>query len=629
MIREKILNFFLSRYSDSSFIVRQKVSLLIWFHIILLPVAVLYVIINIFRNNPRELAGIFALDFGFIIALSAGLILIKKQKFNAATVLDIAVVTLLTIGGHFIKSSVQIETGYNGFAVLMYGVLVFTVLFSSRRVQSLVFVIFFILTFSFHFFSLKYTAPSVHINLFSATLNNILILIVIFILSYNNRIITDRALKLAQHELEINTELSRSLEQKVEERTSKLAEEREILDAKNRELEDIKNTLLNKNNELETAKQSAEDANNAKNRFLATLSHELRTPLNGIIGISDLMLERNISRENMHTLQMIKQSGENLFFIIQDLLDFTTIENNQISIKNGFFSIDDLIEHITVGLKDQIKNKNLLFTVKVTPDNAVVYSDKTRMAQIIINLVTNSIKYTRSGSINLSVNINHNIRITVDDTGIGIDSDKIDTIFDAFTRIESDYVKSQTGLGLGLSIVNQIVKMMNGSIRVVSKPGEGSTFTIEIPLEKNSAETDRIESSKVNDYSIIQGKKILIVEDNAINRFYFNTVLKKSGAEVDEALNGREALRLNDTFKYDIILMDLNMPDFDGLLLTRIIRGTDNPNSKTLITALSAHAYRDHIQMCIDAGMNDFISKPVEREQFLSTISSLLKSAVN
>ncbi len=418
------------------------------------------------------------------------------------------------------------------------------------------------------------------------------------------------------------------LEQKVIERTEKLAEEREELDRRNFELEETKSSLMQKNSELQIAKHIAEEANKSKDRFLATLSHELRTPLNGILGISSLMLERNLKDEDIHTVQMIKQSGENLFFLIQDLLDFTTIENNQISIKNSFFSLGDLMDNISIGIKDQVENKNLTFIKKAVPENAIVFSDKTRISQIIINLVTNSIKYTRRGSIELIVSVDNKLTIKVTDTGIGIEKNKINTIFEAFTRIENDYVKNQSGLGLGLSIVSQIIRMMNGTINVESQPEKGSIFTVELPLEKISEQENRVESAKESDHTIIINKKILVVEDNAINRFYFNSILSRAGALVDEAINGENALFQVDTVKYDIILMDLNMPDFDGLFLTRIIRNTHNMNVKTPISALSAHAYKDHIKHCLEAGMNDFISKPVEREQFLNAVSSLLKSVI-
>lgn len=626
MIHDKILDYFLSEYEGSSFVTRQKVSLLVWTHIVLLPIAVLYLVINLLRDYPPELSGIYTIDIFFIISIIAGLIFIKKGKFTLAVSVDIGVFTLLTIGGHFVKLADQINTGFNDFAVLMYGVMVFTALFSDRRLQRFVFLVFMILTLSFHFYSQSLVLPSVCFSLLSGTLNNIIVIIAVFTLSYHNSAITERALSLAQHELDINAELNRSLEQKVRERTEKIQEEREVLDFKNRELEEIKNTLLLKNNELETARINAEDANLAKNRFLATLSHELRTPLNGIIGISSLMLEKKLSDEDIYTLQMIKQSGENLFFIIQDLLDFTIIENNQITIKKSFFNIDDLVNHIVAGLADQIKNKDLHLIKKVNSERAVVFSDKTRITQIILNLLTNSIKYTLNGSIDLTVAADDKLTISVRDTGIGIERNKINSIFEAFTRIESDYVRSQSGLGLGLPIVSQIVSMMNGSINVESEPGSGSTFTVIIPLDEAVEDKDEIESAESLDYSIIRDKRILIVDDNAINRFYFMSILKKAGAAVDEALNGKEALFHADSVRYDVILMDLNMPDFDGFLLTQIIRSSHNPNNRTLIAALSAHAYRDHIKMCREAGMDDFIAKPVEREYFLSMICSLLKS---
>ncbi|PKL15433.1 MAG: hypothetical protein CVV49_21260, partial [Spirochaetae bacterium HGW-Spirochaetae-5] len=463
MIHNNILKYFLTAYTDSTFIIRQKVSLLIWTHIILLPVMILYLFINIFRNPPRELAGILIIDSAFIISLSIGLVLIKKGKFEIASAIDIIIVTILTIGGFLVKRFIQVETGYNSFAVLSYGCMVFTALFSSRRIQSIVSLIFIVLTVSLYFYSINASDPAVHFNLLSSTLNNVIAIIIVFSLLYNNTAITDSALELAQKELEINTELNRSLEQKVNKRTLKLAEEREILNSRNMELEEVKSALIRKNSELEAARRNAEEANMAKSRFLATLSHELRTPLNGIIGISGLMMEKEFPAEDIHTLQMIKHSGENLFFIIQDLLDFTTIENNQISIKNSFFNIDELLEHIIPGFKDQIENKNLTLTTKVTPEKSIIFSDKTRIAQIIVNLISNSVKYTRTGGIELNISIDNDIIIRVSDTGIGIDKKEIDSIFEAFTRIDSEYVKSQTGLGLGLSIVSQIINMMNGS----------------------------------------------------------------------------------------------------------------------------------------------------------------------
>lgn len=624
MISNIILAFFLSEYRDSSFIERQKVTLMIWIYIILVPVSITYLAIHIYLH---EMPQIILIDSTFAAFLLSGLILIKKGKFYFATIEGVIVVTLLAIWGIYSKRSVQIETGYNSFTVLLYGVMVFSALFNSLRVQIIVFITFLSLTSALYYYSTNLAAPGIRLYHLSNTLWIIFVMILVFTLLFRNKIFTDKALELAKHELDINTELTNSLEKKVLDRTEKLAQEREALGAKNRELEIIKNTLIMKNEELKNAKQCAENANEAKNRFLATLSHELRTPLNGIIGISELMLEMKPSAEDTHTLQMIKQSGQNLFFIIQDLLDYTAIENNQISIKNAFFNINDLMEQITLVIKDQIKNKNLSFIQKITPDNAVVYSDRTRISQIIMNLVSNSIKYTREGSIELSLIIGSStLTIQVKDTGIGIEKDKIDTIFKVFTRVDNDYVKSQSGLGLGLSIVYQIITMMNGTIDVESSPSRGSLFTVKLPLEKPSEIEDKTKSAETGDYSIIQNKKILIVEDDVINLFYFTKILKKAGALVDGVINGQEALNQINSFKYDVILIDLNIPDFDGMQLARIIRNTDNPNRTVLISALSAHPFRDYINMCTEAGMNDFISKPIEMEQFLSSISALLKS---
>ena len=224
MIKGMIRNYFLERYAGSSFVIRQKAAVLLWSHLILLPVMVLYFIINILRNNPRELTGIFIIDLIFIVTLICGVVLIRKGNYRAVVTVSIAVVTILTIMGNLVKVPVQIETRANSFSVLMLAVIVYAAMFGTRRVLAIVSIIFLALTISLYIFALNHAQPEVHFYLLSATLNNIIVIVMVFCLSYQNGIITDGALSITQQELEKNAELNQTLEQKVEERTAELKE---------------------------------------------------------------------------------------------------------------------------------------------------------------------------------------------------------------------------------------------------------------------------------------------------------------------------------------------------------------------------------------------------------------------
>ena len=222
MIKGAIRNYFLERYAGSSFVIRQKAAVLLWSHLILLPLMVIYFIINILRNNPRELLGIFIIAMAFIVTLICGIVLIRKGKYHAVVTFSIVVVTILAIMGNLVKMPVQIETGSNSLSVLMIAVIVYAAMFSTRRVLAFVSIIFLALTVSLYIFALAHAQPEVHFYLMSATLNHIIVVVMVFCLSYQNSLITDSALSITQQELEKNAELNQTLEQKVEERTAEL-----------------------------------------------------------------------------------------------------------------------------------------------------------------------------------------------------------------------------------------------------------------------------------------------------------------------------------------------------------------------------------------------------------------------
>ena len=229
MIQNRVKQIFLHKYQDSSFIIQQKANVLLWIQFVLIPVIISYIFINIFRNNPRELIGIIVIDCLFLFSMVSGVFLIKKGKYDLAVNLNILTVTLLTIGGHLVKRFVQIETGFNSFSVLMFTVIIYTAMFSRRRILSIVSLIFLVLTISLYIYAKKYSLPSMHFYLLSGTLNTVIAIIIAYCLSYYNGTITDRALEITQNELEKNTELTQTLERKVEERTIELTNSNERL----------------------------------------------------------------------------------------------------------------------------------------------------------------------------------------------------------------------------------------------------------------------------------------------------------------------------------------------------------------------------------------------------------------
>jgi len=229
MIQNRVKQIFLHKYQDSSFIIQQKANVLLWIQFVLIPVIISYIFINIFRNNPRELIGIIVIDCLFLFSMVSGVFLIKKGKYDLAVNLNILTVTLLTIGGHLVKRFVQIETGFNSFSVLMFTVIIYTAMFSRRRILSIVSLIFLVLTISLYIYAKKYSLPYMHFYLLSGTLNTVIAIIIAYCLSYYNGTITDRALEITQNELEKNTELTQTLERKVEERTIELTNSNERL----------------------------------------------------------------------------------------------------------------------------------------------------------------------------------------------------------------------------------------------------------------------------------------------------------------------------------------------------------------------------------------------------------------
>ncbi len=389
----------------------------------------------------------------------------------------------------------------------------------------------------------------------------------------------------------------------------------------------IKELVISKKEAIES-KIIAENANRMKNDFLANVSHELRTPLNGILGMTGLVLDTNLDDDQKAFLNMIVESGDHLFRIISDLLDFSQIETGNLTIKPALFNLSNLVKNTISVLKPAADKKNIKLVYTITPNVLYFYGDRVRIGQILINLITNSIKYSEKGTIKVSVIVKEKLEISIEDTGIGIPEDKIDTIFDSFVQIENTYTKTHEGVGLGLSIVKQLIQLLSGEINIESKLGTGTTFKVNLPVEATPKDARVIEDVLfLEKKNSLKGLRVIIAEDEAINRMYIKKFISKQGAIVTEAVNGQAVLDKCESGDFDLILMDMGMPEIDGIEATIRIREAEKLTNKYVyIIALTANAFPEDVKKCIDAGMDHFLSKPIKERELLSVIDETMST---
>jgi len=369
--------------------------------------------------------------------------------------------------------------------------------------------------------------------------------------------------------------------------------------------------------QLREAKKAAESASAAKSEFLSIMSHEIRTPLNAIAGISYLLLEDEHKPEQLENLSTLKISTESLLNLVNDLLDFSKIEAGKLALEKTTFSLFELMENTVKILSIKASNKGIELNLNYDSDLPIMFiGDPTRISQIITNLLSNALKFTNKGEVILTLKqietsgSKAKIQFSVKDTGIGLTRQQGERIFESFTQAEGETTRKYGGTGLGLSITKKLINMMGSEIYVESEVGQGSNFFFTLDLEiDNQKQIPHYVAPKIEPY-LLTGIKLLLVEDNEINTLIMKKFMTKWGIEPDIASNGIEAIDLVKSKNYDIIVMDLQMPEIDGYEATRVIRKMETHNAKIPIITLTASSESDVMEGIIDAGMNDVVTKP-------------------
>ena len=389
-----------------------------------------------------------------------------------------------------------------------------------------------------------------------------------------------------------------------------------------------------KNVELEliAAKEEALQLSRAKDMFISVMSHEIRTPLNAVIGISHLLTEDNPTESQKENLNILRFSADNLMTLINDVLDFTKVETGNIELEQADVDLRDLIGSVVSSMQFKTQGKNIYINSSLD-DNLPRYiiADKTRICQILLNLVGNSVKFTENGGIAIDVKVieqNDNearIRFEVSDTGIGIMPDKINTIFESFKQADDSITRLYGGTGLGLAITKRLVELYDSRINVESVYGQGSKFWFTITFKKSKT----AEAKKINTKAVEIGLKlnVLVADDNQINRMLIDKVFKKWGVNADFAINGREVVeKVDQNRHYDVVLMDIHMPEMDGLEAAKYIRSNTDPYYQQLpIIALTASMLNNQMDMIGEAGMNDYILKPFDPKNLYEKVSKFSK----
>ncbi|HWQ19929.1 MAG TPA: PAS domain S-box protein, partial [Methanotrichaceae archaeon] len=439
----------------------------------------------------------------------------------------------------------------------------------------------------------------------------------------------EEALKKARDELELRVRKRTADLAKTNEEMMKAKEDQEVI---NEELQVELEQHQKLEAELIRAKDQALEAVEAKAAFLANMSHELRTPMNAVIGFSSLLMDDSLTPDQKDYVERIRIGGESLLAIINDILDLSKMEKKKVELEHRPLSLHALVEESLsmVAPAAAEKGLNLAYTINYGTPEAIV-GDLGRIRQVLVNLLSNAVKFTDQGDVSVSISSKavenkHQILFTVRDTGIGIPEDFLDRLFQPFSQAEASISSQRGGTGLGLAISKRLVELMGGKIRADSIPGEGSTFSFTIEAEAAPGEIADSEMPANAAYENLADKKpmrILVAEDVPSNQKVIVEMLRRMGYRADMAADGREVLQALELLPYDLILMDVKMPEMDGLEAARQIRKRFPAEKQPRIIAITAYALEGDREKCLEAGMDDYIAKPVKKDDLAALLRNI------